>query len=363
MYRVGEPDKTVVNKFYNDYHQAIEDGIDFFLAGGQITKSIKQGKTMRRVTFEVQNGGETELFLNQLKTAGQLELLMKAAPEELVDWIFRVEKLFKKKKKEAFNRLTIKYHNNHYSGKTVVDHFYTIIHEIFVERVFDGKIKSKPVFDKKEFCEKLNLVLCPYCGREDIAPHLISTKKGTTYVKPDIDHFLPKGRYPFLAMSFYNLIPAGAMCNKSRKSTYNPLASVAPVTYRILNPYRFDALAFTFFYENATAHYMNEKAYKIMIDFKGDKYLRQGYSKRLGMERSYSKNKNMLVDLYTQMGGLSNYYLNDLRSLGVKGDEMFYRLVLGYSINDVESRRQYFYKFRLDVATQMYSDSGCKWPW
>ena len=30
----------------------------------------------------------------------------------------------------------------------------------------------------------------------------------------EVDHFFPKGKYPALAMCFYNLVPSGQVCNK-----------------------------------------------------------------------------------------------------------------------------------------------------
>lgn len=55
--------------------------------------------------------------------------------------------------------------------------------------------------------------VCPYCNRQFISPVL--TKDGKS--RADIDHFLPKGIYPYFAMSLYNWIPSCKTCNSSLK--------------------------------------------------------------------------------------------------------------------------------------------------
>lgn len=50
---------------------------------------------------------------------------------------------------------------------------------------------------------ELGLKVCPYCNRSYVHPYYSSGGK----TRADIDHFLPKSQYPYLALSFYNLIP------------------------------------------------------------------------------------------------------------------------------------------------------------
>jgi len=57
---------------------------------------------------------------------------------------------------------------------------------------------------------ELNVKVCPYCNRQ--YTFTIKDKK----VSPELDHFYPKSKYPFLALSFYNLIPACSVCNHTK---------------------------------------------------------------------------------------------------------------------------------------------------
>lgn len=56
----------------------------------------------------------------------------------------------------------------------------------------------------------LNVKVCPYCNRQ--YTFTIKDKK----VSPELDHYYPKSKYPFFALSFYNLIPSCSVCNHTK---------------------------------------------------------------------------------------------------------------------------------------------------
>ncbi len=56
--------------------------------------------------------------------------------------------------------------------------------------------------------------VCPYCNRI-----YTTTLYGKKRIRPDFDHFYPQSRYPYLAVSLFNLIPSCNICNKA-KSDY-----------------------------------------------------------------------------------------------------------------------------------------------
>jgi len=70
--------------------------------------------------------------------------------------------------------------------------------------------------------ELLDLTVCPYCALESIQTY------STISVRPDLDHFYPKTRFPFLAISLYNLIPAGTVCNQKHKRNNTMLGHMHP---------------------------------------------------------------------------------------------------------------------------------------
>ena len=65
---------------------------------------------------------------------------------------------------------------------------------------------------------------CPYCNAETVYAYKIKVSHGQKgnamslkLVKSAFDHYFPKARYPFFAISLYNLIPACTRCNSGFK--------------------------------------------------------------------------------------------------------------------------------------------------
>lgn len=62
-----------------------------------------------------------------------------------------------------------------------------------------------------DILDSLNLSVCPYCNRQYIFGADNNRKVGAQF-----DHFYSKSKYPYLALSFYNLIPCCPTCNKAK---------------------------------------------------------------------------------------------------------------------------------------------------
>lgn len=59
--------------------------------------------------------------------------------------------------------------------------------------------------------DELNIKVCPYCNRQ--YTFVVNKKKK---ISPQFDHFFNKSDYPYLALSFYNLIPCCPTCNHTK---------------------------------------------------------------------------------------------------------------------------------------------------
>lgn len=55
----------------------------------------------------------------------------------------------------------------------------------------------------------MNVNVCPYCNR--LYTFTIEQK-----TRPEFDHYFPKKKYPYLAVSIYNLVPSCGLCNKGK---------------------------------------------------------------------------------------------------------------------------------------------------
>lgn len=70
----------------------------------------------------------------------------------------------------------------------------------------------------------LGIKVCPYCDRNYI-DNVCRELDGKKLRGNQLDHFFPKGKFPMLAMCFYNLIPVCASCNlhkHERQFSMNP---------------------------------------------------------------------------------------------------------------------------------------------
>jgi len=63
--------------------------------------------------------------------------------------------------------------------------------------------------------QKLDIRVCPYCNRS----YTFTINKNNKKIRPEFDHFHPKDTYPFLALSFYNLVPSCPICNHTKKTS------------------------------------------------------------------------------------------------------------------------------------------------
>ncbi|HNM06725.1 MAG TPA: hypothetical protein PKK05_27645, partial [Leptospiraceae bacterium] len=64
----------------------------------------------------------------------------------------------------------------------------------------------------------LNVKTCPYCNRQyTFTVEKIKGKGTPSGTRPEFDHFYDKDTYPYLSLSFYNLIPSCHICNSNLK--------------------------------------------------------------------------------------------------------------------------------------------------
>jgi len=61
------------------------------------------------------------------------------------------------------------------------------------------------------FVQSLGVDICPYCNRLYITTALRT--KSASPVRPELDHYRSKSKYPFFALSILNLVPSCSVCN------------------------------------------------------------------------------------------------------------------------------------------------------
>lgn len=109
---------------------------------------------------------------------------------------------------------------------------YDVHIELLLERLgklfnYDGFSARRKEWNAYSLVDAYAIRLCPYCQLAHVNFHL---KEGDDKfaMRPPLDHFYPRSRYPFLAVSAYNLIPSCWQCNSSVKSNDDPLDVALP---------------------------------------------------------------------------------------------------------------------------------------
>lgn len=85
----------------------------------------------------------------------------------------------------------------------------------YKDRLLNQVFRYEAFSRRKEFISLLkdmDVSVCPYCNRQ--YTFTVSGKKRN--IRPQIDHYKAKDRYPYLAISLMNLIPSCAQCNQSK---------------------------------------------------------------------------------------------------------------------------------------------------
>ncbi|AWU99167.1 hypothetical protein DM992_06055 [Burkholderia sp. JP2-270] len=102
-----------------------------------------------------------------------------------------------------------------------------VVAQTKIGKLFTSRVFRYEWFRESKYCAELydkamnsNLFTCVYCNLEKIYVADISSV-GDPVVRRraymDIDHFFPKSKYPYMAISFFNLIPCCHNCNSRAK--------------------------------------------------------------------------------------------------------------------------------------------------
>lgn len=109
----------------------------------------------------------------------------------------------------------------------------------FLTRCFPyGRFASKEEkqYDAYRYCKAMDINVCVYCNAQ--LTHTVTRESGKA-IRPQIDHFLPKSRFPMFALSFYNIIPACQSCNFLKGDTICDLSEIYHPYEKVCADFRF----------------------------------------------------------------------------------------------------------------------------
>lgn len=369
----------LVSNYLTSYRDKLRDEINGFLRGNVgfvFGYSVGRDSTKKRFRIEVDKNPNsfTRQFLEECSDPNN-PLLDSLLIGDINVQLKVIEKVLKDSA-EHFEKLTAgKAKKKGYSDGDTVDDFNAILYEIFVKRSFDGDTRRVHALklDKDDFVKNLGIRICPYCGRSYIYRVEKAGKGGDVAVKPQIDHFLPKSKYPFLGMNFYNLIPCCTQCNMAPcKEDNDPLDATAQKVTYLMYPYDFDDNRVRFTYRMKAPDTYNPESFDVLVGYE-NKDMKKGYNGFLAIDKLYAGHSVEICNMHLRARALRIVSNGFYKGLGMAGFPiaLFAQGVLGYYLTPVEENRQLMYKFNRDIfrkivskpikpATKYYADYGGK---
>jgi len=113
---------------------------------------------------------------------------------------------------EELNHIKLKF----VTKKTIASIKSLIKYDSFIDTSKDNTFSFYHAY---HLAENLNIPTCVYCNR--LYTQTIIPSPGEYIARATLDHWFPKSKFPFLALSFYNLIPSCNICNSSVKGATN----------------------------------------------------------------------------------------------------------------------------------------------
>ena len=360
MYKLKKPSNRVLVDHYNKYGPRIQY-LMRQMATCLVTVPFKLGTTKPvHLALQVQQGSATWQFLTKYAQEPNLRRLLCGDWQDHLNIIREVSLLFpgltwqNKMLKGVYDLHGYQIYGQDSSGHEIVEDFNEILYWLFVIQMYGGKDAVAP-FNKREFVEERNLEVCPYCGRQMVD----MAEEDGNVSKPYIDHFLPKRKYPFLAMSYQNMIQACNTCNEdANKGDMDPLEH-PNFGQKLLNPHEFYDHAVRFGYHYNHKGENEERNFKVIADAE-TALLEEGYLKTLKLRKFYARQTLQVKDIYRGFTTATNSMRKFLYRIGLNRSFLqdIEQRTLGYQLNDDEAQRRQWYKFRKDVFMQLRREHG-----
>ena len=193
-----------------------------------------------------------------------------------------------------------------------------IIRDEVFEKEYNNWGKRK-TYGSYKFVETLDLKTCPYCNRN--YTFIVDEESGK--LRPELDHFYPKSIYPFLAMSFYNLIPSCPICNHTKSSK---------VSENLINPYDIKDDDFKFTYKPTDISFSQIESKKYDMDSFEIEFKKKNENIDIfKLDELYKQHKDIVVDLLMKKAYYPKSYVEELeKSFGFTKDEIYRYLLNNY---------------------------------
>ncbi|MDR0605666.1 MAG: HNH endonuclease [Bacteroidales bacterium] len=186
--------------------------------------------------------------------------------------------------------------------------------------------------------EQLKVNVCPYCNRQ--YTFTINSKKKT---RPQFDHFYPKSKYPYLALSFYNLIPCCPVCNSMKNED---MIDCHPYVKGFDNEFLFSF--------NHLDYILTQKEIEIILKSTNNRMNRN--IETFALNELYAKHKDYVQEIIDKAYAYNDDYYNGIietfSAIGKSSSEIN-RLIFGNYIEIAEHEKRPLSKLTKDILEQI----------
>ena len=215
-----------------------------------------------------------------------------------------------------------------------------------VKELFNYETKfQKPI--SKFFEQYVEVHTCYFCNIEFINTFMTkdeNVKNGFT-----LDHYIDKGKYPYLALSLYNLIPSCYTCNSKVKRVHS-VETLSPAS----NNFDFDdKVKFKTFMQNKNLQIEHKEDFSLLLkeDF-SDIY--KQYINVFELDGRYEYHKYKVIEMINKRKEYPNSRIKELALLTQKTEEEVKQDLFGeYLFEDNDLHKRPLSKLIKDISTEL----------
>lgn len=198
-----------------------------------------------------------------------------------------------------------------------------------------------------ELVKLLNITTCHYCNRNYIFKATRNNRKKGT--RPELDHFYPQNNYPFLRLSFYNLIPSCHTCNHLKLNKHNGL--ISPYDDDLIEKFNFKHLP-----QDVNSLYGYGNNHQVILSpIKNYENRIKIHDETFLLNQLYSNYGDLIQELIIKKRIAGKEYFSMIKKLfrGAISDNEIKRFAFGNYLNEKDFHKRPLSKFIFDIAQDL----------
>lgn len=207
-----------------------------------------------------------------------------------------------------------------------------------------------------KYINKLGIKTCVYCNVQ----YAYSVSEDEGYLNYEIDHFLPKSKYPYLCTTFMNLQPSCPTCNKKKSNRDLPddeelfQLFVEEGSVDDLSPVEFHMT------EESLATYIathNNEDIDMCFRDKNNPKLLKGMDDFFHINTLYKAHKDVVEELIWKKKIYNQVFMDAYKTLSedmIFSDVQFRRFIIGNYDREEDIHKRPLAKLTQDIAKQLH---------